>query len=59
MCPMTQATVEKHGLTDREIEKFCDEGCSVECWKFLNEYLQKRYLKKKNRQSEQISMFAL
>lgn len=36
-CPMTEDVP----LTNAEIERFCNKGCSVDCEKFLDEYLKK------------------
>lgn len=41
-CPMTKDVP----LTDEEIAKFCNLGCSVDCDKFLAEYIEKRDGKK-------------
>ncbi|MHC1718510.1 MAG: hypothetical protein AB9883_07635 [Acidaminococcaceae bacterium] len=41
-CPMTKDVP----LTDDEIAKFCNLGCSVDCDKFLAEYIEKRDAKK-------------
>lgn len=41
-CPMTKDVP----LTDEEIAKFCNLGCSVDCDKFLAEYIEKRDAKK-------------
>lgn len=40
-CPMRADIITKYNLTDEFIERFCNEGCSVECGKFLKEKLDK------------------
>lgn len=43
VCPIlfTDA-VERFGLTDKEIQSFCNKGCSPICGRELKEYLEKR-----------------
>lgn len=41
-------------MTDEEIAKFCNLGCSVDCDKFLAEYIEKR--DKKKAQAINVSM---
>lgn len=40
-CPMTDETVEKYKLTDKEIKNFCDKGCSVMCKELFIEYVER------------------
>lgn len=40
-CPMTAATIKRYSLTDAEIERFCNKGCSVICGSELREYLRR------------------
>lgn len=41
VCPMRGEIIHKYNLSDKFIEKFCNEGCSVECGRFLKEQLDK------------------
>lgn len=43
VCPIlfTDA-IERFGLTDKEIQSFCNKGCSPICGRELKEYLEKR-----------------
>ena len=42
-CPMLLTNViQEYGLSDRFVERFCDQGCSVECGRLLKELLEKR-----------------
>lgn len=46
LCPILfENKQEEYGLTDKEVEKFCKEGCSVDCDILLKKYVDK--LKKK------------
>ena len=47
-CPMTNEEADKNGLTEKQVEAFCSKGCSVDCEKFLDEYI-KRIQKKRDR----------
>lgn len=39
-CPVLKGdTIEKYGLTENEIAKWCKIGCSVECGKLLEEWI--------------------
>ena len=50
-CPILfENKQEEYGLTDKQVEKFCQEGCSVDCDIFLKEYA--RRLDKKKRINE-------
>lgn len=41
-CPILETdVVQKYGLSNDFVEKFCENGCSVECGKFLKEQLEK------------------
>lgn len=44
-CPMSNRSID---LTEKEIEKFCSLGCSVDCPKFFEEYLKE--IRKKREQ---------
>lgn len=42
-CPMLKTDViQKYGLSDDFVKRFCEKGCSVECGKFLKEQLEKK-----------------
>ena len=42
VCPMRETDViRKYNLSEKFVEKFCNEGCSVECGRFLKEQLDK------------------
>ena len=38
-CPILSSEADKYKLSDKQIEQFCNKGCSVECGKFLEEYV--------------------
>lgn len=40
-CPMMHGAVEAYGLTDKQIENWCNKGCCPDC----GEMLTKRYAK--------------
>ena len=42
VCPMTAETIKRYGLTNAEIERFCDKGCSVICGSELKNYLRRK-----------------
>lgn len=37
------------GFIDKDFERFCEPGCSIECDKFYQEYLIRKYKKMKKR----------
>lgn len=42
-CPMlTTDIIERCGLSDDFVKRFCDNGCSVECGKILEDLLRKK-----------------
>jgi len=45
-CPMSKYPE----LTEKQVERFCNDGCSVECDKFLEEYVTN--LKKRGKYNE-------
>ena len=48
-CPVLQSDViQKYGLSDDFVRKFCDKGCSVKCGEFLKEALEKEGIKPKD-----------
>lgn len=47
-CPMTEKAVKENGLTKKQVVTFCNKGCSVDCEKFFNEYIEKLRKKKLN-----------
>ena len=47
VCPILFGNKQKqYNLTDDEVKKFCQLGCSVDCDIFLKEYARKLYKKK-------------
>lgn len=34
--------IQKYGLSNDFVKRFCEKGCSVECGKFLKEQLEKK-----------------
>ena len=46
-CPILfENKQEEYGLTDKEVEKFCQEGCSVDCDILLKQYVERLNEKK-------------
>lgn len=42
LCPILfEDKQEEYGLTDKEVERFCREGCSVDCDILLKEYAER------------------
>ena len=42
LCPILfEDKQREYQLTDKEVEKFCQEGCSVDCDIFLRKYVEK------------------
>ena len=49
LCPILfEDKQEEYQLTDKEVEKFCQEGCSVDCDILLKQYAE-RLNKRKGR----------
>lgn len=40
---------DKEIMSDKEVEKFCQEGCSVDCDIFLREYAERLHKRKRSR----------
>lgn len=41
-CPIMNGNKqEEYNLTDKEVEKFCQEGCSVDCDILLKQYAER------------------
>ena len=48
-CPMLDSdAVQRYGLSDNFVRKFCDKGCSVICGQLLKETLEKKGIKPKD-----------
>lgn len=48
-CPMLDSdTIQKYGLSDNFVRKFCDKGCSVICGQLLKKVLEKKGIKPKD-----------
>lgn len=43
-CPMSKSAP----LTESQIRKFCEGGCSIDCDKLLKEYIERLKRRKKN-----------
>lgn len=41
-CSMTVEATAKHKLTDKQVNAFCKDGCSVRCPELLKDYVAKR-----------------
>ena len=49
-CPILfENKQEEYGLTDKEVEKFCQEGCSVDCDILLKQYAERVKKRKENK----------
>lgn len=50
LCPILfENKQEEYELTDKEVEKFCQEGCSVDCDILLKQYVDKLKRKKEKK----------
>jgi len=46
-CPMSNENVSKYGLTDSQVRRFCNDGCSSECKsEFRSKFILKQRLHK-------------
>lgn len=53
LCPILfENKQEEYGLTDKEVGKFCEEGCSVDCDILLKKYVDKLKRKKERKRKE-------
>lgn len=51
-CPMlTSDVIQKYGLSDNFIRRFCSAGCSVKCGELLKEYLTRKGIIRKEKEA--------
>lgn len=48
-CPATIKNQRKYQLTDKQVENFCEKGCSVDCEKLFKEYGEKNLRRRKEK----------